>query len=134
MHSPSRTLRWLLLVTDVGFLAYWCLTALHVLPQSLLFKDYDNPILVAWNGSFFPLDILASVLGLWSLLQWNRGHASWRSFALLSLALTSCAGLMALSFWTLRDDYDLLWWAPNLFLLLWPIPFIAKFVTNKDNA
>ena len=131
MTHPSRALRLLLVVTDVGFIAYWSVTALHMLPQSILFKDYDNPILAAWNWSFFPLDIAASVLGLWSLWQWKRAKITWRLFALLSLALTSCAGLMAISFWALRGDYDVLWWLPNLFLFIWPIPFIAKFISNR---
>jgi hypothetical protein len=134
MQFPSRALRWLLVITDVGFLGYWGITALHWLPQSLVFKDYDSPVLVAWNWSFFPIDIIASVVGLWSLLQWKRGRASWRPLAFLSLALTSCAGLMAVAFWTLRGDFDPLWWLPNLFLLFWPIPFIAKLISADNHG
>lgn len=44
---------------------------------------------------------------------------------LISLVLTSTAGLQALAFWALRGDFTLSWWAPNLFLLLFPLPGIA---------
>jgi hypothetical protein len=134
MQSPSRSLRRLLLVTDFGFILYWCVTALHLLPAQWLFKDYDNPILVAWNWSFFPLDIIASGFGLRSLILWKRGQESWRSLALVSLALTSCAGLMAVSFWTLRADFDPLWRLTNLFLLVWPAPFIVRLMRKREQG
>jgi hypothetical protein len=40
--------------TDLGFIAYWLITALKLLPAEGLFNDYINPILVAWNWSFLP--------------------------------------------------------------------------------
>jgi hypothetical protein len=46
----------------------------------------------------------------------------------VSLVATSISGLQALSFWALRGDFDLGWWLPNLFLFLWPLPFIARQV------
>lgn len=92
-----------------------------LLPPEWLFQDYHNPLLQAWNWSFLPLDLLASGLGLGALLLARRGDGSWRLWALLSLALTFCAGLMALAFWTLRCDFDPGWWLPNLYLLLWPL-------------
>lgn len=44
---------------------------------------------------------------------------------LISLVLTSTAGLQAIAFWALRGDFALEWWAPNLFLLLFPLPAIT---------
>lgn len=121
MAKPSAFLRWNLLLTDIGFLVYWTLTSIGVLPDAWLFKDYDNPIVHAWNWSFAPLDVLASVLGLSGLWLERRGDARWRGLATASVALTFCAGLMALAFWTLRSDYDLWWWLPNAYLMSWPI-------------
>ena len=131
MILTSRALRWHLLITDIGFLCYWLITALGILPAAWLFKDYDNPILVAWNWSFAPIDILASLLGLAALFaakrQINRAH----QLVLISLALTFCAGFMALAFWTLRQDFDLFWWLPNLYLTIWPLFFITRLVCPK---
>ncbi|MCB9588029.1 MAG: DUF5360 family protein [Polyangiaceae bacterium] len=33
-------------------------------PADWLFRDYTDPNIVAWNWSFLPLDLLASVTGL----------------------------------------------------------------------
>ncbi len=30
---------------------------------------------------------------------------------------------MALAFWTLRRDFDVAWWAPNVVLLAYPLAF-----------
>ena len=49
-----KTLKPFFLVVDIGFIAYWCITALHLTPVELAFKDYANPILSAWNWSFLP--------------------------------------------------------------------------------
>jgi hypothetical protein len=32
--------------------------------------------------------------------------------------------LQAVAFWALRGDYDPVWWAPNLFLLFYPVLFL----------
>lgn len=121
MPSPSRALRWNLFLTDLGFLLYWGVTALGVLPSAWLFQDYRNPILVAWNGSFAPIDLLASLLGLTALAMARQGRRAWRGYALVSLTLTFCAGFMALAFWSLRRDFDLGWWLPNIYLAAWPL-------------
>ncbi len=128
MPSLSRTLRWNLLITDIGFLAYWLITALSVLPTAWLFKDYQNIILVAWNWSFAPIDLLASGLGLTALITSKQGSHTWRQFALISVTLTFCAGLMALAFWTLRRDFDPWWWLPNLYLTVWPLCVVRQLV------
>lgn len=124
----SLALRICFLVVDLGFVAYWAITLAGVLPEAWLFKDYHDPILHAWNWSFLPLDLLISATGLTALSLHRRGRATWRSWALLSLALTSCSGLQAIAFWALRGDYDLAWWAPNLFLLLYPALFLPRLL------
>jgi putative acetyltransferase len=134
LQTPTLGLRFNLLLTDLGFIAYWAITAAGVLPAAWLFKDYDNPILIAWNWSFAPLDLLASASGLTALVYARRGAPSWRPLALLSLALTVCAGLLALSFWTLRGDFDVAWWLPNIYLMLWPLFFAGGLISPGSAA
>jgi len=127
--------RTLMTITDIGMLLYWSLTILMVIklvdiPSEWLFKNYDDPQIVAWNWSFFPIDILLSVTGLVALKLEKNGDHSWRAWALVSLTLTVCAGLMAISFWAFVGDFDIAWWLPNLFLMLWPLPFIFKLTTD----
>ena len=90
-------------LVDLGFIAYWAITLAGVIPDEYLFKDYDNPILSAWNWSFLPLDLAISATGLAALRRAKRG-LSWRDLALVSLVLTFCSGLMAVSLWTLHGD------------------------------
>jgi hypothetical protein len=119
-----------MLATDLGFLGYWLLTALHALPPAWLFKDYDNPILQAWNWSFLSLDLVVSVTGILAVTRLRAGRPGASMLALVSLTATSASGLMALSFWIVRRDFDLGWWAPNLFLLVYPIAFLRRFVNG----
>lgn len=129
-----RRVRPFFLVTDIGFLVYWAITAMHVLPSAWLFKDYEQSLAVAWNWSFLPLDLCVSATGLASLaLAHERPHAAVR-LAALSLVLTFCSGLQAISFWTARCDLDIGWWVPNLYLLLYPLPFLAIFVRSETPA
>ncbi len=121
-------LKYLFLVVDIGFIAYWLITLLGVIPNEYLFKDYQNPIMVAWNWSFLPLDLFISGTGLTSLWLWKKNNGKWKSLALISLVLTFCSGLQAVAFWFLRSDFDLSWWVPNLFLLIYPVFFIPGFV------
>jgi hypothetical protein len=115
------------LVVDIGFIAYWMITLLGVIPEENLFKDYANPILQSWNWSFLPLDLLVSATGLTAVRR-SRAGKRWESLALISLVLTSCSGLQAIAFWTLRSDFDPMWWAPNLVLLVYPLPFIVHLL------
>jgi hypothetical protein len=119
------------LLTDIGFILYWLINWLHLIPNEYLFKDYQNPILVAWNFSFLPLDLLISFTGLTSLYLYSRGKKSWIKVALISLILTFCSGLQAIAFWTLRLDFDLNWWLPNLYLLMYPLFFLPSLLSNK---
>ncbi|BAJ32848.1 hypothetical protein KSE_70920 [Kitasatospora setae KM-6054] len=118
-----------MLVTDIGFLLYWTATLLALVPAQYAYKDYDNPVLSDWNYSFVLLDVLASATGLTALRLSRCGAASGaRPLMLVSLALTSTAGLQAVAFWALRGDFSMAWWLPNLFLLLFPVPGIAYLV------
>jgi Family of unknown function (DUF5360) len=123
-----KTLKYFFLVTDIGFILYWAITALHLIPDEFLFQDYKNELLVAWNWSFFPLDIFVSVSGLSSLYFWRKNNEIWLKLALISLILTFCSGLQAIAFWVIRKDFDISWWLPNLFLLLYPLFFLPKFL------
>lgn len=127
-------LRLNLLVTDIGFVAYWVITAFGLLPPQWLFQDYANPILVAWNWSFAPLDLIASFCGLYALHLIRRRNWLWSHFATISLALTFCAGLMALSFWWIRRDFDLGWWLPNAYLTLWPPLFLKRIAASAHTS
>nr|WP_276957749.1 DUF5360 family protein [Allomeiothermus silvanus] len=109
-------------------MAYWLATSLYLVPLEWAFKDYADPTLVAWNWSFFPLDLLISANGLYAL--WRSSHdPDWRGWALVSLSLTLAAGLNGNSFWAIRGDFALAWWIPNLYLLLYPLYFIPKWLT-----
>ncbi|MFD0275018.1 DUF5360 family protein [Kitasatospora sp. NPDC127111] len=121
-----------MMVTDVGFLAYWTATLLALIPAEYAYKDYLNPVLSDWNYSFVLLDVLASLTGLTALRLGRRGStATAQPLMLLSLALTSTAGLQAVAFWALRGDFSPGWWLPNLFLLLFPIPGIVSLVRSS---
>ncbi|MER7133758.1 DUF5360 family protein [Streptosporangium saharense] len=116
----------LMLLTDVGFLAYFSVTGLGLVPAAWAFADYANPLMVAWNWSFLWIDLLASATGLLSLHLLRRGVRDAGQLMLVSLVLTSASGLMAVAFWTLRGDFSPAWWIPNLYLLLFPLPAILR--------
>lgn len=130
MKTPPRALVLSFLAVDLGFLVYWCVTLARAIPPEYLFQEYTNPLLVAWNWSFLPLDLLVSASGLTSLWLARRNDSRWKLSALLSLALTSCSGLQAIAFWVLRGEFDLLWWAPNLFLLLYPLVWLPRVLAS----
>lgn len=127
--EPSmRVLKWFFLVVDFSFILYFSATAMGIIPEEYAYSDYTNPILVSWNWSFLPLDIVISLTGLSSIYLHRKGRAEWKSIALLSLVLTFCSGLMAISFWAIRLEFDAVWWIPNLVLMLYPLFFIPKFM------
>jgi hypothetical protein len=123
-----KLLKYYFLLVDIGFIVYWTITALNLIPQQYLYNDYLNPILVNWNWSFFPLDIFISVTGLYSIYLHSKNNNQWKNIALISLVLTSVSGLQAISFWTISGETDLTWWLPNLFLFIYPLFFIPKLV------
>ncbi len=77
-----KTLKKFFLVTDIAFILYWLITLLHLLPEEYLYKDYNNPILVAWNFSFLPIDLLVSFTGFTSLFLYQKKRKSWKKIAL----------------------------------------------------
>ncbi len=127
-----KTLKYYFWVVDIGFILYWLITLLGIIPNAYLFKDYHNPILVAWNWSFLPLDLFISATGLSSLWLWKKNNGAWKPMALISLVLTSCSGLQAIAFWVLRSDFDISWWLPNLFLLVYPLFFIPGLIRAES--
>lgn len=122
------------LATDIGFIIYWIVTYFHLIPKDWAFKDYDNPIIIAWNWSFFPLDILISVTGLYSLYLYKKSSVKWRAYALISLVLTFCSGLQAIAFWGFSLDFDMTWWAVNLYLMIYPLFFIPFFIKSDTSC
>ena len=125
MHKSMKIL---MLATDIGFILYWLITLFHLIPPDQLFRDYSNPILIDWNWSFFPLDILISATGLASLWLYYKKQSIWLPLAIISLTLTSVSGLQAIAFWLFAQDFSLSWWLPNLFLLIYPLFFLPRLI------
>ena len=126
-----RGLRTCFLIVDFGVIIYWTVVGFKLIPPRWTFKDYADPILIDWNWSFLPLDVLIALTGLCSLLLAGQRSRQSLSLALLSLGFSFCAGLQALSFWVLRGDFTWAWWLPNLFLLLYPLPFLLGMVRRN---
>ncbi|MEF3303002.1 DUF5360 family protein [Paenibacillus sp. GYB003] len=124
----SKSLKALMWMTDIGFLVYWTVTMLGLLPKEYMYQDYSDELLVAWNLSFLPLDLAVSITGLLSMHVYKTNKAAGASLCIVSLALTSCSGLQAIAFWAIRGDFDWMWWAPNLFLLLYPLFYLPGMV------
>ncbi|HMV43787.1 MAG TPA: DUF5360 family protein [Leptospiraceae bacterium] len=131
-----RLLKFFFLITDLGMIIYWSITYLKLIPEEFLFKDYTNPILMSWNWSFLPLDLFIPLTGLSSLFYIKKNPFLFERLALISLLFTSISGLQAVSFWTIRSDFDPNWWIPNLYLLLYPLYFIYRLLkeTKKVSA
>ena len=125
--SLSMTQKTIVWVIDIGFIVYWTLIILRVLPPEVMFEGYDKPEVQAWNWSFLPLDIAAAVTGIV-----GQTTKSLDSTVLLttSLVLTSVAGGMALAYWVVLGYFDILWWAPNLVLFLFPLWPLYFFIKN----
>lgn len=123
-----RLLKTLMLITDVGFIVYWLITVAHVIPPEMLFRDYSNPLMIYWNWSFLPLDLFISFTGLLVLWLMRQKRSAWRRLAIVSLTFTSVSGLQAIAFWAIAGDFDIWWWGPNLFLLIYPWFFLPYLV------
>lgn len=121
-----------MVLTDVGFILYWAVTALGVLPPEVAYSDYADPRVVAWNWSFLPIDLVASATGLTSLWLLHRRRPSWRGPMVVSLSLTGASGLLAITYWVVRAEFDPAWWTPNLFLLLFPLPALVRLVRERE--
>ncbi|NGQ94936.1 YvaD family protein [Brevibacillus sp. SYP-B805] len=125
------SLKYFFWITDAGFLIYWFVTFFQLIPVEYLYQDYTNPILVSWNWSFFPLDLIISLTGFASLWLHANNRSLWRDVALISLVLTFVSGLQAIAFWAIRCDIDLVWWIPNGFLLIYPLYFIPRLLQKR---
>lgn len=128
-----RDLRFALAVTDSLFLVYWLASALHqagvlALPADWLYAHADQPAVIAWNWSFFPLDLAFSLTGLSAVAAERRGSSLWRPLALISLTLTVVAGGMAVGYWGLIGEFNPSWFLPNLALVLWPMLYLPRLV------
>lgn len=124
-------------VIDIGMLVYWgiaafaCVGLLH-LPSHVMYAGYGTPQVDAWNWSFAPLDLAFACTGLIAVRLARRGDLRWRPVALISLALTFCAGLMAVSYWSLTGDFDPAWWLPNLALLGVALWWLPRLIDHRD--
>lgn len=128
-----RTLKGFFWFTDIGFILYWTITAIHVIPPEFLFKDYNNPLLVQWNWSFIFLDLLISATGIASLILSIKKDGRWLVLAFISLILTFCSGLQAIGYWVIGLEFDAQWWIPNLYLLLYPCFFLPAIIRKLGN-
>ncbi|MDP3853779.1 DUF5360 family protein [Phenylobacterium sp.] len=131
----SRSLAAALAITDLLFLAYWSLALLSqvgavAIPADLMYAGYEDARVVAWNWSFFPLDLAFSVTGLLAVRAARRGDPAWRPLALISLTLTVVAGLMAVGYWAILREFDPAWFLPNLALAAWPFAFLPGLVCD----
>ena len=127
------------IATDLLMLTYWAVTgavALGLLdvPPEALYSDYYNPIVVAWNWSFFPLDLIFSVTGLAAVRLHRTGSLVWADMAVISAVCTSIAGLMAIAYWTILGEFDPSWWIPNCIIMLWPVWFLVGFLHDREAA
>lgn len=116
---------WLLCISGV-LLSYWFMSILQMLgvferPASMMFADFNNLRVVAWNWSFFPVAMLISVTGLMAFYMSHRNDMRWRSVAIVSLSSTICAGTMACCYWAILGEFDPSWFLPNLALAIVPL-------------
>jgi hypothetical protein len=123
---------------DWSMLLYWAAMALAcagilMLPANAMYEGYGLPLIDAWNWSFAPLDLAFAITGLASLKLAARGDRRWLPLVLVSLTLTFCAGLMAVSFWALQGTFDLAWWLPNLLLIACAIYWVPRLVLRSSD-
>lgn len=115
-----------MVATDIGFIVYWALIIAGVFPAEVLFEEYDDPRVAAWNWSFLPLDIAASLTGLAAVRAMRRKLPAAPALLSISLALTATAGGMAVVYFAQRGQFDPFWMVSNLALLLFPLPLLIR--------
>ncbi len=109
-------------LVDIGFIIYWLIVWTKFVPDELMFKDYANPILQAWNWFVLDgLDLLVSCSGKLAFHFWRRQNPIWQPLFIVSLSLMFCAGLQAIAFWWIRGDFEWSWWIMNLILIFIPV-------------
>ncbi len=107
--------------TEIAMLAYWSLASalalgLISIDPALMYSDYENPLIVAWNWSFFPIDIAFALTGLGA--RFGAVSSSSRiKLEITAAVLMMCAGVMAISFWAITGDFDSVWWIMNIWLI-----------------
>ncbi|MGI9357451.1 MAG: DUF5360 family protein, partial [Rhizobiaceae bacterium] len=86
-------------------IVYWILVAALALnfvniDPSLMYSDYTNPLVIAWNWSFFPIDIAFAGIGLFAKFGNVAGERKFK-LEVVAATLMVCAGLMAISYWVI---------------------------------
>ena len=125
LTTAQKAIVW---VIDVGFIVYWSLIVFRALPPEVMFEGYELREVQAWNWSFFPLDILAAITGI---IGQTTKRLNGSVFLIISLVLTSVAGGMALAYCVVLGYFDILWWLPNLVLLLFPLWPLYQFAIKN---
>ena len=120
----------LLTITEMGMIFYWVfasMVALNMISVSPKYRysDYMNPAVVAWNWSFFPLDVTFVITGLYGRYG-NVAGPRQLILSTFSLSLMFCAGLMAISFWVVIGSFDPFWWGINLWLIVLAFWVLAR--------
>ena len=134
----NRVTKWLLTITEAGMLFYWVFAALVAfaiiyVPPQYMYSDHQNPLVVIWNWSFFPIDVLFALTGLASRfvsMSVNKAEA----LSVISLSLMFCAGLMAISFWMIQQTFDPFWWAVNLWLMGLSGVLLVSKLTRRETG
>lgn len=108
--------------TEIAMLLYWILAGalfsdLISIDPSLMYSDYENPLVIAWNWSFFPIDIAFAIIGLTARFGVRAGQLRFK-LELIAGVLMLCAGVMAVSYWTITCDFDPTWWGMNIWLII----------------
>jgi hypothetical protein len=120
-------------ITEVLMILYWIFAGALVLglisiDPSLMYSDYENPLVVAWNWSFFPIDIAFAGIGLFARFA-DISDVRKGMLETISATLMICAGLMAISYWVVTLDFNIVWWGLNIWLLglgLWNLAHIQQ--------
>lgn len=119
-------------------LAYWGLASFNSLgfihiPAEWMYSDHTNPIVVAWNWSFLPIDVLFAFAGLFARFGGLNAVRA-RDLSLIALTLMICAGTMAISFWTIQGAFDPLWWGVNIWLIVLGLSGLAIHMCDEPSG
>lgn len=122
MHKVDTLRRALTTATNLMMILYWCLAGalaldLVAIDPALMYSDFENPRVVAWNWSFFPIDMAFAILGLIAVFG-SLSALTALKFEIVSAVLMMCAGVMAISYWLLTAEFDPSWWGVNIWLIV----------------
>lgn len=124
--------KFLLVLVDAGLVLYWIAVYADLIPKDQAFRDYSNPVVQAWNWSFFPLDLLAAAAGFVGVYLMRQNNRHGRVVLTVGLTLTFCAGFMAITFWSYYGDFNAIWWASNALLMIVPAIVLIGLVTERE--